>query len=129
MLVSKRKLESHLTGFALAREASRPRCKELNRQGAENAKIKNEIRLGVLRPLAVVISSRVSHSHLMAVSAQLPTYDTRQTTLPPSSVTNSAPLRPTATPTGRPQTLPSGVTKPVMKSTYSPVARPSCIGT
>ena len=37
----------------------------------------------------------------------------------------SAPSLATATPTGRPQTCPSGVTNPVMKSSYSPVGAPS----
>ena len=39
-------------------------------------------------------------------------------------MTNSEPSLPTATPTGRPQTLPSSVVKPVRKSSYSPVALP-----
>ena len=39
----------------------------------------------------------------------------------PSSETKSAPSFATETPTGRPHTSPSGVTKPVRKSTYSPV--------
>jgi len=47
---------------------------------------------------------------------------TRQIDSLPSSLTSSAPSFPTATPTGRPHTSPFGVTKPVRKSSYSPVA-------
>ena len=41
-----------------------------------------------------------------------------------SSLTSSAPSRVTATPAGRPQTVVLSITKPVMKSSYSPVGRP-----
>lgn len=57
-----------------------------------------------------------------------PTYSTRQIVPAASSVTTSAPVLVTATPTGRPHTLPSGVTKPVKKSSYSPVATPRSSG-
>ncbi len=59
----------------------------------------------------------------------LPVYATRQTVPEPSSVTIKEPSLATATPAGRPHTLPSGVTKPTRKSSYSPVALPSFIGT
>src|SRR5882762_8885757 len=49
---------------------------------------------------------------------------TRQIVPLPSSVTNSEPSFATATPTGRPQTWESETTKPVMKSSYSPVGLP-----
>src|ERR1700691_1529942 len=42
----------------------------------------------------------------------------------PSSVTRSEPSGATVTPTGLPQTCPLSTTKPVMKSSYAPVARP-----
>ena len=41
-----------------------------------------------------------------------------------SSLTSSAPSRATATPTGRPHTVVLSITKPVMKSSYSPVGLP-----
>ena len=50
---------------------------------------------------------------------------TRQIVPLPSSDTSSAPSRATATPTGRPQTSESLTTKPVTKSSYSPVGTPS----
>lgn len=53
----------------------------------------------------------------------------RQIVFDPSSLTRSAPSRATVTPTGRPQTSPFSVTKPVRKSSYSPVARPFSTGT
>src|SRR5205823_11585766 len=62
-------------------------------------------------------------------STYLPVYVTRQMDFEPSSLTNNAPSLPTATPTGRPQTFPSLVTKPVRKSSYSPAARPFLSGT
>ena len=40
----------------------------------------------------------------------------------PSSLKSRLPSFATVIPTGRPQTLPSGVTKPVTKSSYSPSA-------
>ena len=46
----------------------------------------------------------------------LPVWLTRQTDFDPSSVTISDPSDAVATPTGRPQTLPSGRTNPVRKS-------------
>jgi monoamine oxidase len=49
---------------------------------------------------------------------------TRQMVPLPSSVTKSEPSLATATPTGRPQTSLSEMTKPVMKSSYSPVGLP-----
>jgi uncharacterized protein YecE (DUF72 family) len=49
---------------------------------------------------------------------------TRQMQPPISSLTSSAPAASTVMPTGRPQTSPSGVTKPVRKSSYVPRARP-----
>lgn len=55
-------------------------------------------------------------------------YATRHTVPDPSSVTIREPSRATATPTGRPQTFPSRVTKPTRKSSYSPVAFPSFSG-
>jgi hypothetical protein len=58
-----------------------------------------------------------------------PVYATRQTVPEASSVTINAPSLATATPTGRPHTLPSFVTKPTRKSSNSPVALPSLIGT
>ena len=58
-----------------------------------------------------------------------PVYATRQTAPEPSSVTINDPSLATATPAGRPQTLPSLVTKPTRKSSNSPVALPSFIGT
>ena len=48
----------------------------------------------------------------------------RQMVLPPSSLTSRAPSFATVIPTGRPQTFPSGVTKPVTKSSYSPRVLP-----
>ncbi len=48
----------------------------------------------------------------------------RQTVPWPSSVTSRAPSCATVMPTGRPQTLRSSTTKPVMKSSYWPVATP-----
>src|SRR5438045_4803106 len=42
----------------------------------------------------------------------------------PSSLKRRLPSLATVIPTGRPQTLPSGVTKPVTKSSYSPRALP-----
>jgi hypothetical protein len=67
-------------------------------------------------------------SHLAGRSLYLPVYVTCHTERLPSSVTNNEPSFPTATPTGLPQTCPSLVTKPVRKSSYSPVALPSFIG-
>jgi uncharacterized protein YecE (DUF72 family) len=49
---------------------------------------------------------------------------TRQMQPPTSSLTSSAPSTSTVMPTGRPQTSPAGVTKPVRKSSYVPRARP-----
>ncbi len=46
-----------------------------------------------------------------------------------SSLTSSAPSRVTATPAGRAQTLLLSITKPVMKSSYSPVGLPSFMRT
>jgi uncharacterized protein DUF1194 len=54
---------------------------------------------------------------------------TRQTTLPTSSATSSAPLRSMATPTGRPNASPSLLRKPVRMSTGMPAGRPSLNGT
>ena len=54
---------------------------------------------------------------------------TRQIVPEPSSVTIKAPSFAVVTPTGRPQTSPDSVTKPTRKSSYSPVALPSFIGT
>src|SRR6202022_875085 len=54
--------------------------------------------------------------------------ETRQTTSPPSSLTRSDPSFATVTPTGRPQTPSAEATKPVRKSSYSPVGAPSLIG-
>ena len=48
-------------------------------------------------------------------------YETRQIEPLPSSLTMSEPSCATATPTGRPQTSLSLITKPVKKSSYSPV--------
>ncbi len=48
--------------------------------------------------------------------------------LEPSSETKRLPSLACATPTGRPQTVPSGKTKPVRKSSYSPVAWPFFMG-
>src|SRR5689334_12432454 len=59
----------------------------------------------------------------------LPSYVTRQMEPDASSLTSNDPSFATATPTGRPHTLPSGVTNPVRKSSYSPVAFPSFTGT
>jgi uncharacterized protein YecE (DUF72 family) len=49
---------------------------------------------------------------------------TRQMQPPTSSLTRSVPSDATVIPTGRPQTSPAGVTKPVRKSSYVPRARP-----
>ena len=46
----------------------------------------------------------------------------------PSSVTYMLPSLPMVTPTGRPHTWLSAVTKPVRKSSYSPVAWPFFMG-
>ena len=46
-----------------------------------------------------------------------------------SSDTSKAPSLATATPTGLPQTSESLITKPVAKSSYSPVGAPSRTGT
>src|ERR1700678_4431573 len=51
-----------------------------------------------------------------------PVYVTRQIEFEPSSETSNDPSLATTIPTGRPHTLPSGSTKPVRKSSYSPVA-------
>src|ERR1700680_673595 len=48
----------------------------------------------------------------------------RQMDCDPSSVTSSEPSGATVTPTGLPQTCPLSTAKPVMKSSYAPVARP-----
>jgi hypothetical protein len=53
-------------------------------------------------------------------------YDIRHKVLLASSVTINEPSCATATPTGRPQTLCSSITKPVIKSSYSPVGMPLC---
>src|SRR4030081_2132541 len=53
-----------------------------------------------------------------------PVYETRQSVPFASSVTNSEPSFATATPNGRPQTSVLEITKPVMKSSYSPVGLP-----
>jgi len=53
---------------------------------------------------------------------------TRQIERDPSSETKREPSFASATPTGRPQTVPLGRTKPVRKSSYSPVAWPSFMG-
>src|SRR5205085_8658334 len=58
-----------------------------------------------------------------------PPYAIRQTQFPPSSVTSIAPSAAVVTPTGRPHTVPAGVTKPVRKSWYSPVGTPRFNGT
>src|ERR1051325_7721765 len=58
-----------------------------------------------------------------------PRYRTLHTRFPPSSVTMSEPWPSTVTPTGLPQTSPDSVTKPVRKSSYSPLARPFRTGT
>ena len=59
-----------------------------------------------------------------------PVYTIRQIVFEPSSVTSSDPSGATVIPTGRPQTFPSGVTNPVTKSSYSPLAWPVwCSGT
>ena len=58
-----------------------------------------------------------------------PTYEIRQIRFAPSSVTRNAPSFATVTPTGRPHTFPSGVTKPVMKSSYKPAGVPLWMGT
>ena len=71
----------------------------------------------------------VTPGRTSAPSHFFPVYATRQTVPEPSSVTINDPSLATATPTGRPQTLPSLVTKPTRKSSYSPVALPSFIGT
>src|SRR3974390_724847 len=55
-------------------------------------------------------------------TVDFPSYATRQIHLEPSSDTSSEPSCPPVTPTGRPQTFPSDVMKPVRKSSYSPVA-------
>src|ERR1051326_1075308 len=55
-------------------------------------------------------------------------FDTRQMVPLPSSVTSSDPSFATATPTGRPHTCFSDTTKPVMKSSYSPVGLPLANG-
>jgi hypothetical protein len=62
--------------------------------------------------------------HLSPFTPHFPTYATRHTVPLPSSVTRRAPSCATATPTGRPQTRLSSITKPVRKSSYSPVATP-----
>lgn len=51
-------------------------------------------------------------------------YATRQIVLLPSSETSKAPSCATVMPTGRPQTVPSSMTNPVRKSSYSPVGLP-----
>src|SRR5689334_13896868 len=51
-------------------------------------------------------------------------YAIRQIVPLPSSVISKAPSCATVTPTGRPQTLRSLVTKPVRKSSYRPVGTP-----
>jgi hypothetical protein len=78
--------------------------------------------------LAVVHGRNLAHciSKCERALANLPQrawYDTRHTVFEPSSLTKSAPSLATVTPTGRPQTSPSGLTNPVRKSSYSPVAR------
>jgi hypothetical protein len=45
---------------------------------------------------------------------------TRHTTLPTSSATSNAPFLSIATPTGRPNAVPSGLTKPVSTSIGGP---------
>ena len=57
--------------------------------------------------------------------SQSSSYATRQMVPLPSSLTISEPSLATAIPTGRPQTSSSDTTKPVMKSSYSPVGLPS----
>ena len=54
---------------------------------------------------------------------------TRQTTLPRSSAISSAPVRSTATPTGRPRARPCVSRKPVTTSRALPLGRPPLNGT
>jgi hypothetical protein len=85
------------------------------------SKIQGNSVLGLARPARrSVAPKRPDH---------LPPKATRHTVPEPSSVTSSEPSLATATPTGLPQTLPSWVTNPTRKSSYSPVALPSFIGT
>ena len=59
-----------------------------------------------------------------------PLYTILQIEFEPSSVTSSDPSGATVIPTGRPHTVPLGVTNPVTKSSYSPLACPVwCRGT
>src|SRR5262249_3073011 len=85
----------------------------------------------IIRP--TIASDRNRHRRGRLILRQdagfLPVYATLHTVFEPSSVTINEPSLATATPTGRPQTSPSGVTKPTRKSSYSPVAFPSFIGT
>ena len=84
------------------------------------SRIKNDSRTA-LRWIQPVPSRSKNH---------FPVYATRQMLFDPSSVTSSEPSGATVIPTGRPQTLPSTVTKPVTKSSYSPLAWPVwCSGT
>src|ERR1017187_254090 len=62
--------------------------------------------------------------HCGGFAADAPVYRIRQMLFEPSSVTISEPCLSTVTPTGRPQTSPESVTKPVMKSSYSPLDFP-----
>src|SRR5262249_25688650 len=59
----------------------------------------------------------------------LPAYATRQIAFDPSSLPSSEPSDASVTPTGRPHTFASSTTKPVTKSSYSPVGLPSVSGT
>jgi hypothetical protein len=79
-------------------------------------------------PSSLVGRGRVRRSPPVTPTIYLPVYVTCHTERLPSSVTNSEPSGATATPTGLPQTCPSFVTKPVRKSSYSPVALPSFMG-
>jgi hypothetical protein len=59
-----------------------------------------------------------------AAQSHFTVYLIRQIEFEPSSVTSNEPSRAMATPAGRPQTCSLSTTKPVRKSSYSPVARP-----
>jgi uncharacterized protein YecE (DUF72 family) len=76
------------------------------------------------------LANALALAQMLGVAAQPPVCVTRQMQPPSSSLTRREPSAATAMPTGRPQTSPSGVTKPVRKSSYVPRARPfSSMGT
>jgi uncharacterized protein YecE (DUF72 family) len=76
------------------------------------------------------LANALALAELLGLAPRVPGWETRQMQPPSSSLTRREPSAATAIPTGRPHTSPSGVTKPVRKSSYVPRARPSSsIGT